>query len=90
MSDNIRPADFDINDVISFLQGTCKTLNEALVALYEVDGDENILTSEDHAVMDNEIFLCDTCNWWFDISEQSEDGEKCNDCFDTENGGDDA
>lgn len=39
------------------------------------------LTTEDHDVIDNNIFLCETCGWWCEISERSEnDEENCNDC----------
>lgn len=74
-----KPLDFDIHQVIADMQGTCSMLIDALP-----EGmNEDDLTSEDHEAIDNEIFLCDECGWWCEISEQADTGEdeqKCEDC----------
>lgn len=77
----IKPEDFDINDVISDLQGSCKTLVQALEELYEID--ESVLTEEDIAYINNVIFLCEGCGWWNDLSEQQDEG-LCSDCYEKE------
>jgi len=75
-----KPNDFDVNDLIEYLQGTCMTLDEGINDLYP-DCDSMILTTDDHTAIDNEIFLCEDCDWWYEICEQSEDEPtKCKDC----------
>lgn len=75
----MRPADFNIDEVIKALQGTCTTIDDHLP-----EGmDWNDLTSEDHEAIDNEIFLCAECGWWCELCEQAEDTDdepKCTDC----------
>lgn len=80
----MRPDDFDIHLVIESLQGTCGTIQGAIEDHYP-DMTELDLTSEDHDMIDNEIFECDTCNWWCEISEmcsQTDDcgGDHCENC----------
>jgi hypothetical protein len=71
----MRTQDFDVQQLIDDLQGTCTSINDHLP-----EGmDDMDLTSEDHDVIDNQIFLCETCGWWCEISEQDEDGN-CQDC----------
>lgn len=73
-----RAANFDVQEVIDSLQGSCQSLQECLESYYP-DMDENDLTSDDHEAIDNQIFCCDTCNWWCEIGEQDVDGN-CQDC----------
>lgn len=70
----MRPADFDVNKLIEALQGTCTIIDDHLPDEMEWSD----LTSEDHAEIDDQIFLCDQCGWWCEISEQN--GEICEDC----------
>lgn len=74
-----RPADFDIQAVINALQGTCNILDDTVESLYPGMSWED-LTSDDHRILDMELFRCDECGWWYEISEQSGDGERCTDC----------
>lgn len=75
-----KPDNFDVSELIEYLQGTSMTLDEGVADLYE-GCDSEILTSDDHATIDNEIFKCEECGWWFEICEQSEDDDtKCKDC----------
>lgn len=71
----MRPENFDVQKLVEDLQGTCKQLEEALPEEMEL----NDLTEEDHEFIDNEIFLCETCGWWCEISEQTMEGS-CRDC----------
>lgn len=71
----MRPANFNIQELIDELQGTCSSINDHLP-----EGmDDNDLTSDDHEEIDNQIFLCDTCGWWCESCFQDEDGN-CEDC----------
>lgn len=62
-----------IENLIQFLQGSCKTLDEGVI---EVLGDEysaSDLSPVNTAQIDEEIFLCEVCGWWFEVYEMSED-----------------
>ncbi len=74
----MRPADFDIQILIEDLQGTCSTIEDHLP-----EGmDWNDLTTEDHEAIDNEIFLCAECGWWYEVcqSNDRDDENVCDDC----------
>lgn len=77
-----RPEDFDPQKIVDCLQGTIGTIQEALDHYYpEMDEDE--LTTDDHQVLDNEIFECTECGWWCEVSQSTEsaDGENvCDEC----------
>lgn len=77
----MRPADFNVQELISALQGTCTTIEEHLPEGMEWSD----LTKDDHKAIDNEIFLCEQCGWWCENCEQSEDDETlCNECSEEE------
>lgn len=69
-----------IKDIIDNLQGTCNTLQSACK---EIGIEECDLTEDDLLEIDNEIFLCDECGWWYEIIEVIETGitQICSDCF---------
>jgi hypothetical protein len=75
------PRKFSIHDVIQDLTGTTMTLQNVLD---DYSKDESDLTPEDHATIDSEIFCCDNCGWWCEVSESNEDGPNqiCDDCND--------
>ena len=65
-------------NVIYHLNGSCNSLAETLEAFEvpELEDNEDFLS-----YLDNEIFRCDSCNWWSPISEMSENGQwQCYDC----------
>lgn len=64
-------SDEQMNRLIDFLQGTCRTLEDALQALFGLSEDD--LTIVDHHTIDTEIFVCDICEWWFEMCEMAED-----------------
>ena len=59
--------------LINTLVGTCKSLDEAC-DLCNIEFDDL-----DFELLDSEIFLCDTCNWWCSIDEQVDTGA-CIEC----------
>lgn len=62
------------HDVISELNGTCKSLYDVLTD-FELD-DKDLLDD-----IDNELFECSVCGWWCEHSEDT--GEfVCEDCAD--------
>ena len=77
----MRAANFDVDQLIQYLQGSCKTLEEAIRDSYDMS--EGDLTEQDTDKIDSEIFLCSTCGWWCEISEMkldSSDEQICGDC----------
>ena len=72
-----RPEDFDINKVIEYLQGTCMNSLQDGVEMCYPGMDEEDLTDDDLSQFDNELFICETCGWWCEISEQCAEQESC-------------
>lgn len=75
----MRPQDFDVHELIESLQGTCTTIEEHLPEGMEWED----LTDEDHTQIDLEIFRCEECGWWHEISDMAEDENDehfCKDC----------
>lgn len=64
---------FNIEELIQALQGTCKSISEILNSLYDGETEEEDLSDEDRQAIDEEIFLCETCRWWCERCEESED-----------------
>jgi hypothetical protein len=66
------------NNVIYDLNGTCDSLVGVLLR-------HNAEQLVDHMpflnYLDNEIFCCESCNWWLNISEMAENDDwQCIDC----------
>jgi hypothetical protein len=66
-----------IKELIECLMGTCKSFTDGC---NDCGIEESEISEEEHEMIDNEIFLCDTCGWWLELSEMSHDGENCLDC----------
>lgn len=72
----MKPDNFDVFELIQSLQGTCMTIDNFLPEGMTEDD----LTEADHTDIDNEIFKCETCDWWCEVCERVEDEEYCEDC----------
>lgn len=68
--------DEQINKIASMLEGTCGTLYGVLDRLY--DTDEDAMSLADCHALDDLVFCCEQCNWWF---EQGEMGENASDAW---------
>lgn len=81
----MKPQDFKISELIENLRGTCSSIDENLPE--GMDWED--LTTEDHEIIDANIFKCETCSWWFDQGEQGDDNdtdeEVCKECIETDN-----
>jgi hypothetical protein len=89
----MRAENFDISDVIDYLQGRCMVdvhdcfgeggiLNEDFTEKYlGMTGDD--LTEADLFKLDCELFLCESCGWWCETSEDNDyEGQQyCTDCY---------
>jgi hypothetical protein len=64
--------------IVYDLQGTCNTLYGVLNhhEAEHLENNEQFLN-----YVDQHIFLCDTCGWWCEVSELSEN-EQFNECTD--------
>ena len=70
----------DIQGLIESLQGTCMKTIESEKVHFGWKEDEE-LTLEELAEIDNEIFQCDCCCLWCEVSEMAYDGV-CSNCED--------
>lgn len=68
------------NRLIYDLQGTCNELHGFLERHDAEDLIDHIPFLE---YLDNHIFLCDSCGWWCELSEMSDEGV-CSDCCSNE------
>jgi hypothetical protein len=60
----------EINDLINYLQGTCMSLDEALMQLFDIDYMSDIENEmEVCQTIDNAIFLCYQCGWWCEAGD---------------------
>ena len=57
-----------INDLVYHLQGTCISLEEACS---DLGFDREDLTMEELEELDNWLFECDNCGWWYDVGERA-------------------
>lgn len=55
------------------LRGTCKGLMDA--ASEEQANDVELMR-----LLDDRVFECEECGWWEEVSCQSSDGTRCQDC----------
>lgn len=68
-----------INELIEHLNGSCKTLEEGIKTILGEEYTENDLSGENQDQIDQEIFLCHNCGWWYEVEAQGENGD-CEDC----------
>jgi hypothetical protein len=73
-----------IAEIISTLEGTCMTLDQGVVQVMEVEDFELDIDALGH--IDNYIFNCCTCGWWYEMSEEGggEDEYICTNCIEDE------
>ena len=71
------------NQIIYDLNGSCDSLAQVLERHDSIELEDNLafLTH-----LDSEIFLCDSCGWWCEISEavDVEHGIVCDQCYEDE------
>lgn len=58
-----------IDELIHNLLGSCKSLGEACADLYF---DREDLTVEELKELNNCLFLCDNCGWWYYVGERAD------------------
>lgn len=61
-------------EIAEHLRGTCKSAGDAAEE-FGVTEDQVDAACEQH-----EVVLCETCDWWCEQSEMSEEDNKCCEC----------
>jgi hypothetical protein len=61
-----------LDEIIESLVGTCNDLDQTMVN-HNIDPDA--MDMGDSVYMDDHIFLCEECGWWFDLSELNDSGD---------------
>lgn len=61
----MRPSNFNVHVLIYDLLGTSSTIENNLPDGMVLED----LTTEDHATIDDEIYLCAECGWWSEVGE---------------------
>lgn len=74
---------FSVQALAEQLQGSGKSITEALEAFDDGPKDENDLTEAQCAELDQLVFCCTCCDNWFEIGEMSEKKDwVCESCED--------
>ena len=86
----MKPADFNLDTLIEYLKGTCKSMQEGVNSLYE-GMDEDDLAMSDIEAIEEEIGNCSRCGWWVEVNEINEvDSEQvCDGCLEDGEGDED-
>ena len=73
-----------IDELINYLQGSCISFDTALMELFNIKSFTD-LDNKNLEEIDSHIFECDSCGWWYDLGEQSNEVEEdsvCTSCED--------
>lgn len=62
-----------IESLIEYLQGTCKSFDEGLTEVLGVGVELEHLSEDNHNQIDHAIFRCEECSWWYERGEESTD-----------------
>ncbi len=67
--------------LVQTLQGTMMSLDDGIQEVYGDEEDSFTAPIKDIEYMEQEIFCCETCQWWYEICEMHEDEDQvCEDC----------
>ena len=69
-----------LEELIDYIQGTCKSLFETCM---ELGFEEDDLTIGQLEELDNAYTCCPSCGWWVESSRMQTD-EECDDCYEGE------
>jgi len=84
----IKLTDEQINEIVDYIQGSCKTLDEAVhdITEGEADGIDEVSNWRELCdTVDRTHFLCVQCGWWSEAGDYAEvqenpNGDVCSDC----------
>lgn len=80
MSEEQKITDEQLEEIITYLEGSCLSLTEGVSQVVHNDADDTWLTQAQRERLDSRIFECEDCGWWHDVSEMAEDSWSCLDC----------
>jgi len=84
-SNKITLTSEEIEELIEDLQGTTQNIADAISKLFDrFDVEYTIcnITDETLQAIENEIFQCDECGWWYDQPYNDENGDTlCDYCL---------
>lgn len=74
-----------IHKIVESLEGTCKTMDQIIIQVTDNDGlTEEDITESQMTYIDQTIFKCSDCGWWFEMAEETksehEDEMGCREC----------
>ena len=72
-----------INDIADILQGSCLSLEDGICAVLGDDATVDDLDLDDYYALDEVVFLCASCNWWYEAgywNSEKTDENYCLDC----------
>lgn len=64
----------DIERLVDYLLGSCQSIDDATNALFDCDSE--MLNERDWELINDQIFCCENCGWWYEIGEICEDNLK--------------
>lgn len=78
----------EMQEIIECLRGTCKSLDDGVSEIFE-GKDFGDMSMDNCYQLDEQIFLCDACGWWYEIGESADDenymgGQICQNCKEEE------
>ena len=65
----MRLTDEQINELIDYLQGTCKSLDQGIYELFDIDHSDVTNDMAMYNQIDNAIFNCGRCGWWCEVGD---------------------
>lgn len=69
----------EVQQIIDELQGTPDSIDTVVESLFNKT--EEDLNMSDFAFIDQQIFLCDICGWWYEQGEMANNENwECQDC----------
>lgn len=73
-----------LNRLIESIEGTCDSLDSVIEEIFGEGEDSATLDLEELEYIDDRIFECDCCGWWYAKCSESEFENRCEDCFEDE------
>lgn len=57
----------EIKELSEYLNGTAQSLDDAIKSLWPNESGVDILSIEQTKELDELVFKCEVCDWWYDI-----------------------
>jgi hypothetical protein len=77
-TEKIVLTDDQVDELTSFLQGTCYSFSDAVQEILGIDAED--ISEGSLSLIDQEVMECECCGWWVERSEEGEIDGHCEDC----------